>query len=247
MIRWCLHATPCGVLRLGAFGGRLCLCDWADVPARDFVVRRLERGLHVRFAEWPNERLRPGTGLPGIPAEPESNFPDNPDDADRCVLDRAVRQLDEYFAAQRRVFDVPLLTVGTPFQRAVWELLTEIYPPGENPLLRVAGGPAGTSASRAGRRCGQPRQCPFDLHSLPPRRRQRRLAHGLRRRPCGQTAAARTGAGDASPLTELPRPRHPRHFTPSTTLSRGPCGRSGRSSRYSARRCRPSEQSTRSD
>lgn len=126
MIRWCLHATPCGVLRLGAFGGRLCLCDWADVPARDFVVRRLERGLHVRFAEWPNERLRPGTGLPGIPAEPESNFPDNPDDADRCVLDRAARQLDEYFAAQRRVFDVPLLTVGTPFQRAVWELLTEI-------------------------------------------------------------------------------------------------------------------------
>lgn len=130
VIRWRLHATPCGVLRLGAFGGRLCLCDWADVPARDFVVRRLERGLHARFAEWPNERLRPGTGLPGIPAEPESNFPDNPDDADRCVLDRAVRQLDEYFAAQRRVFDVPLLTVGTPFQRAVWELLTEI-PPGE--------------------------------------------------------------------------------------------------------------------
>ena len=38
----------------------------------------------------------------------------------------AARQLDEYFAAQRRVFDVPLLTVGTPFQRAVWELLTTI-------------------------------------------------------------------------------------------------------------------------
>lgn len=126
VIRWRLHATPCGVLRLGAFGGRLCLCDWADVPARDFVVRRLERGLHARFAPWPNERLRPGTGLPGIPAEPESNFPDNPDDADRCVLDCAARQLDEYFAAQRRVFDVPLLTVGTPFQRAVWELLTTI-------------------------------------------------------------------------------------------------------------------------
>lgn len=114
------------MLRLGAFGGRLCLCDWAEVPARDFVVRRLERGLHVRFAEWPNERLRPGNGLPGIPAEPESNFPDNPDDADRCVLNRAARQLDEYFAGRRRVFDLPLLTVGTPFQRAVWELLTEI-------------------------------------------------------------------------------------------------------------------------
>lgn len=126
MIRWRLHATPCGVLRLGAFGGRLCLCDWADVPARDFVVRRLERGLHVRFAEWPNERLRPGTGLPGNPGafgDPDSGESDH---ADRCVLDRAVRQLDEYFAGRRRVFDLPLLTVGTPFQRAVWELLTEI-------------------------------------------------------------------------------------------------------------------------
>ena len=126
VIRWRLHATPCGVLRLGAFGGRLCLCDWADVPARDFVVRRLERGLHVRFAPWPDDGSLSGSGPRGISAEPESNFPDNPDDADRCVLDRAVRQLDEYFAAQRRTFEIPLLTVGTPFQRAVWELLTEI-------------------------------------------------------------------------------------------------------------------------
>lgn len=140
MIRWCLHATPCGVLRLGAFGGRLCLCDWADVPARDFVVRRLERGLHVRFAPWPDDGSLSGSGPRGISDTPDPDGSDNPDvsansgdpdsgesdHADRCVLDHAARQLDEYFAAQRRVFDLPLLTVGTPFQRAVWELLTEI-------------------------------------------------------------------------------------------------------------------------
>ena len=126
MIRWCLHATPCGVLRLGAFGGRLCLCDWADVPARDFVVRRLERGLHVRFAPWPDDGALSGSGPRGISDTPEPDGSDNPDDADRCVLDRAARQFDEYFAGRRRVFDLPLLTVGTPFQRAVWELLTEI-------------------------------------------------------------------------------------------------------------------------
>ncbi len=140
MIRWCLHATPCGVLRLGAFGGRLCLCDWADVPARDFVVRRLERGLHVRFAPWPDDGSLSGSGPRGISDTPDPDGSDNPDvsansgdpdsgesdHADRCVLDCAARQLDEYFAAQRRVFDVPLLTVGTPFQRAVWELLTTI-------------------------------------------------------------------------------------------------------------------------
>lgn len=126
MIRWCLHATPCGVLRLGAFGGRLCLCDWADVPARDFVVRRLERGLHVRFAPWPDDGSLSGSGPRGISDTPDPDDSDNPDDADRCVLDHAARQLDEYFAGRRRVFDLPLLTVGTPFQRAVWELLTEI-------------------------------------------------------------------------------------------------------------------------
>lgn len=144
VIRWRLHATPCGVLRLGAFGGRLCLCDWADVPARDFVVRRLERGLHARFAPWPDDGSLSGSGPRGISDSPDPDGSDNPDvsansgdpdsgesdHADRCVLDRAVRQLDEYFAAQRRTFDIPLLTVGTPFQRAVWELLTEI-PPGE--------------------------------------------------------------------------------------------------------------------
>lgn len=140
VIRWRLHATPCGVLRLGAFGGRLCLCDWADVPARDFVVRRLERGLHVRFAPWPDDGSLSGSGPRGISDTPDPDDSGNPDvsansgdpdsgesdHADRCVLDRAVRQLDEYFAAQRRTFDIPLLTVGTPFQRAVWELLTEI-------------------------------------------------------------------------------------------------------------------------
>lgn len=140
MIRWCLHATPCGVLRLGAFGGRLCLCDWADVPARDFVVRRLERGLHVRFAPWPDDGSLSGSGPRGISDTPDPDDSGNPDvsansgdpdsgesdHADRCVLDHAARQLDEYFAGRRRVFDLPLLTVGTPFQRAVWELLTEI-------------------------------------------------------------------------------------------------------------------------
>lgn len=161
MIRWCLHATPCGVLRLGAFGGRLCLCDWADVPARDFVVRRLERGLHVRFAPWPDDGSLSGSGPRGISDTPDPDGSGNPevsddfgapgnpnvsddfsapgnpgafgdpdsgesDHADRCVLDHAARQLDEYFAGRRRVFDLPLLTVGTPFQRAVWELLTEI-------------------------------------------------------------------------------------------------------------------------
>lgn len=42
------------------------------------------------------------------------------------VLDLAARQLDEYFAATRRAFDLPLAPLGTDFQRTVWLALAGI-------------------------------------------------------------------------------------------------------------------------
>lgn len=42
------------------------------------------------------------------------------------VLDRAARQLDEYFAGRRRSFSVSTATRGTEFQRAIWDQLTTI-------------------------------------------------------------------------------------------------------------------------
>lgn len=44
----------------------------------------------------------------------------------RGVLASARRQLDEYFAGTRSVFDLPLAPVGTPFQRKVWSELSKI-------------------------------------------------------------------------------------------------------------------------
>lgn len=38
----------------------------------------------------------------------------------------AVRQLEEYFAGERRTFSLPLRPAGTSFQRAVWSALQEI-------------------------------------------------------------------------------------------------------------------------
>ncbi|MFO2464157.1 methylated-DNA--[protein]-cysteine S-methyltransferase [Pseudomonas sp. 15FMM2] len=38
-------------------------------------------------------------------------------------LDEVCRQLDEYFARKREVFDLPLAPVGTPFQQNVWKTL----------------------------------------------------------------------------------------------------------------------------
>jgi methylated-DNA-[protein]-cysteine S-methyltransferase len=42
------------------------------------------------------------------------------------VLAEAVRQLAEYFAGERRDFDLPLAPAGTDFQRRVWEQLRGI-------------------------------------------------------------------------------------------------------------------------
>jgi methylated-DNA-[protein]-cysteine S-methyltransferase len=42
------------------------------------------------------------------------------------VLDAAVRQLREYFAGERRDFDLPLEPAGTPFQLTVWDALRGI-------------------------------------------------------------------------------------------------------------------------
>jgi methylated-DNA-[protein]-cysteine S-methyltransferase len=52
------------------------------------------------------------------------NWSSAPEDA---LLQRARRQLDEYFAGQRQQFDLPLdLSTGSAFQQAVWRALLAI-------------------------------------------------------------------------------------------------------------------------
>lgn len=52
-------------------------------------------------------------------------------DRPNSVTNQAVRQLQEYFAGQRREFQLPLEMKGTPFQMAVWKELLKI-PYGES-------------------------------------------------------------------------------------------------------------------
>lgn len=49
--------------------------------------------------------------------EPEKSSP---------VLDKARKQLSEYFAGKRRSFQIPLSVEGTEFQRAVWDAVNGI-------------------------------------------------------------------------------------------------------------------------
>lgn len=63
------------------------------------------------------------------------------------LLEEAARQLEEYFAGQRRAFALPLRLRGTAFQRAVWQALAAI-PYGE---VRTYG--------EIARAIGKPRAC----------------------------------------------------------------------------------------
>ncbi|MBT9476196.1 methylated-DNA--[protein]-cysteine S-methyltransferase [Polaromonas sp.] len=50
-----------------------------------------------------------------------------PEDADHPILKQARQQLHDYFAGQRRHFELPLdLGCGTAFQQSVWRTLLEI-------------------------------------------------------------------------------------------------------------------------
>jgi methylated-DNA-[protein]-cysteine S-methyltransferase len=77
-------------------------------------------------------------GLAGI-----SFHPHGPQGGDPAVLERAAAQLDQYFAGERRAFDLPLDLAGSELQRAVWAQLRQI-PYGETVSY-------GELARRAGR------------------------------------------------------------------------------------------------
>ncbi|HEV7611093.1 MAG TPA: methylated-DNA--[protein]-cysteine S-methyltransferase [Steroidobacteraceae bacterium] len=70
-----------------------------------------------------------GTALTGLYMEPSRKAQSTDgwtEDAAAAPLAAAIRQLSEYFAGSRRVFDLPLRMQGTLFQQRVWRQLAEI-------------------------------------------------------------------------------------------------------------------------
>ena len=69
-------------------------------------------------------------GVCGVWFEGQRHQPDPsawPTVADHPLLQQAMLQVTQYFAGQRRQFDLPLdLSAGTPFQQAVWRALQSL-------------------------------------------------------------------------------------------------------------------------
>ena len=107
IIHTAFFKTGYGELMIGSYEQQLCLCDWRYRKMRSSIDRRIQTALKAHYVEGDSE-----------------------------VIDETRRQLSGYFAGKLTRFDLPLLMIGTDFQKQVW-----------NQLLRV---PFGKTESYAG-------------------------------------------------------------------------------------------------
>ena len=91
------HKTKIGEMILGSFDSKLCLLDFRYRRMRTTVDNRIKKGLNAEFIEQDGE-----------------------------ILAKTRKQLDEYLAGDRKEFDISLLTVGTDFQKSVWNALIKV-------------------------------------------------------------------------------------------------------------------------
>ena len=92
------YQSPCGTLILGSFENKLCMCDWVVSEERRAAIdKRIQKALNAQYAIENSE-----------------------------VITQTISQLDEYFSRQRTTFDIPLLLIGTEFQKSVWNELLNI-------------------------------------------------------------------------------------------------------------------------
>ena len=82
---------------MGSFKGSLCLADWRYRKMRASIDKRITTGLRADFVEQ------------------SSN-----------VIEETKYQLTQYFLAERKSFDIPILLVGTEFQKKIWNELLKI-------------------------------------------------------------------------------------------------------------------------
>lgn len=91
------YKTKIGELILGTFDNKLCILDFRYRRMRAVVDNRIKKGLDAEFIENDDEIMR-----------------------------ETRRQLGEYLCGDRKEFNLPLLMVGTDFQKSVWNALIKV-------------------------------------------------------------------------------------------------------------------------
>jgi AraC family transcriptional regulator of adaptative response/methylated-DNA-[protein]-cysteine methyltransferase len=102
-----------------ARGSEVVTAAWLRTPIGPMIAGATSRGVCLleftdrRMLETQLETLRRRLGLPLVPG-------------DNGLLARLKKELAEYFAGERRAFEVPLHVDGSPFQESVWRELARI-------------------------------------------------------------------------------------------------------------------------
>ena len=91
------YQSPVGEMLVGSYGDKLCICDWMVEKRRGTIDRRIQRHLNARYEEGTSD-----------------------------IIERAIGELEEYFAGHRKIFDIPVVFTGSEFQCTVWEELMKI-------------------------------------------------------------------------------------------------------------------------
>jgi len=101
--------TKIGELILGAFDDKLCILDFLYRKMRTTVDKRVKEGIGAEFIEQDDE-----------------------------ILQETRTQLDEYLAGDRKEFDIPLLMIGSNFQKSVWNALLTVKYGATSTYLQLA-------------------------------------------------------------------------------------------------------------
>ena len=91
------YKTKFGEFILGSFKNKLCLFDFRYRKMRAKVDYRIKNILNAEYLIQNNK-----------------------------ILKEVKKQINEYFSARRKDFEIPILTVGSTFQKKVWKSLLNV-------------------------------------------------------------------------------------------------------------------------
>ena len=91
------HKTKYAEFILGSYDNKLCLLDYKYRKMRQALDNKIRKMLNAGFTEKEDE-----------------------------ILCKTKTQINEYFMGERTTFDIPLLMVGTEFEKDVWRSLLKV-------------------------------------------------------------------------------------------------------------------------
>ncbi len=91
------YKTKIGELIIGTYDTKLCILDFRYRKMRSTVDNRIKKHLQADFTEQEDE-----------------------------IISETKKQIDEYLEGKRKNFSIPLLLVGTDFQKRVWSELLRV-------------------------------------------------------------------------------------------------------------------------